>query len=78
MIQVIKCKCGRIFASCQEPECWTDEEWQQDVRENVIKGNSIEMVKQGEWKFESCVCGNKEEGDPLQLEIDFKDGENDL
>lgn len=58
--QVIKCKCGEIFACCVVPECYTDTDWMRDLRKEVKNGNSVEIVEQGKWKFGNCKCKIKE------------------
>lgn len=61
LIQVIKCKCGKTFAACCEPECYTDKDWQKDVRNYVKKGCTVEMREAGQWNFERCTCVKQEE-----------------
>ncbi len=39
MIQVIKCKCGSIFAAAAEPHCYSDAEWQREMRKYIKKGS---------------------------------------
>ena len=58
MIQVIKCKCGKIFSACSEPECYTDEDYQKNLREDIKRGCTVEMVENGTWFFEKCTCEN--------------------
>lgn len=58
-IQIIKCKCGEVFAACQEPECWTEKDWQKDIRKYVGEGCSVETVDRGTWSFGSCKCENE-------------------
>ena len=60
MIQVIKTKCcGKVFAACREPECYTDTEWTRELSKYVKKGNVVEMVGSGhDFKFETCDCAN--------------------
>lgn len=59
MIQVIKCPCGKIFAACCEPECYSDAEWQKNMRGYVKKGCKPEMIEHGSgWEFEKCTCKN--------------------
>jgi hypothetical protein len=56
MIQVTKCKCGKIFAACAEPNCYTDAEYQREVRKDIKRGCTVEMVASGTWSFEECTC----------------------
>ena len=56
MIQVIKCKCGSIFAAAAEPNCYSDAEWQREMRKYIKKGCTVEMTNNHEWKFEHCTC----------------------
>jgi DTW domain-containing protein YfiP len=58
MIQVTKCPCGKIFAACREPECYTEADYQRDTRKYIAKGCTVEMVENGTWKFEQCTCQN--------------------
>lgn len=69
MVQIIKCKCGKIFAAAAEPHCYVDAEWQKDMRKYVKKGCVVEMVENGDWKFENCVCDKQSKKDPNQLEL---------
>lgn len=44
MIQTIKYKCcGKIFAACREPECYTDADWLKNLKQYVQKGHTVEM-----------------------------------
>ncbi len=54
--QVIKCKCGKVFAACREPECYTEKDWMKDMRKYVIDGCTVDMVNTNEFQFENCVC----------------------
>lgn len=71
MIQIIKCKCGKVFAAATEPHCYVDVEWQRDMRKYIKRGCSVEMVNNHEWKFEECVCEKKEKNkkNSNQLEL---------
>jgi len=62
MIQVIKYKCcGKVFAACCEPDCYTDKDWLKSLKKYVERGDNIEMVENGTWKFEKCECEKEEE-----------------
>ncbi len=53
--QVIKYKCcGKIFAACTVPECYTSKEWLKDVRTYALKGHTVEIAERV--KFEKCTC----------------------
>ncbi len=57
MIQVIKYKCcGKIFAACREPECYTDIDWQRNLRKDVRLGHTVEMIPNGTMQFGKCEC----------------------
>ena len=60
LIQIIKCKCGKTFAACCEPECYTDKDWQKELRDYVKNGCTVEMVESGNWEMESCTCKKEE------------------
>jgi len=63
MIQTIKYKCcGKIFAACREPECYTDADWLKNLKQYVQKGHTVEMRESGDVKFGNCEC--KEEPKP--------------
>lgn len=59
-VQVIRCKCGAIFAGCIVPECYMDNEWLKDVKKYAIKGNVIEVINSDTFKFQECTCGKTE------------------
>jgi hypothetical protein len=55
--QVLKCKCGKIYAACREPECYEEVSWQRDMRKDIAKrGSTVELLENGQWQFENCVC----------------------
>jgi hypothetical protein len=56
MIQIIKHKCcGKTFAACREPDCFTDKEWQKELRKYVLSDKvTVEMVES--FTFEKCTC----------------------
>lgn len=57
MIQTISCRtCGKTFAACTEPECYTDDEWIADVKKYVKAGHVVKMVEPGTWSLEGCDC----------------------
>lgn len=56
MVQIIKCKCGSVFAGCIEPYCYTDKEWTKPLRQHVLEGCTVEMIKSTDFKFEKCKC----------------------
>lgn len=55
-VRVIRCKCGNPFAFCCEPECYTDKDWQKDVRHYVRAGCTVDTVEAGEVKVSKCPC----------------------
>ena len=71
MIQITKCPCGKTFAACREPECYSDADYQKDTRAYIKKGCTVEMVENGTWSFEKCTCPNMKpvEVDKSQLSI---------
>jgi hypothetical protein len=62
--QIIKCHCGNVFAACTEPECFTDKDWQKDVRSYVKGGCTVETVSTAELKemFGVCNCEHDKTG----------------
>ena len=58
MVQITKCLCGKIFAACCEPHCYTDADYQKETRAYIKKGCTVEMVESGTWSFEKCTCIN--------------------
>lgn len=70
MTQVIKCKCGAIRAACAEPDCYTDKDWQRDVRAYVKKGYTVETVQSGV-QFSPCTCGKIGLNKPQQILLDL-------
>ena len=71
MIQVIKCKCGSIFAASKVPECYQDKEWLKNLRDYSLRGCDIEIIEGGKGlQFEKCKCGMKEKDSlPNQLNL---------
>lgn len=68
MIQITKCPCGKTFAACREPECYTDAEYQKDTRNYIKRGCTVEMVNSGEWSFEKYTCPNMKPPQPNLFE----------
>lgn len=56
MVQVTKCPCGKVFAACVEPGCYTDAEYQRETRKYIKNGCTVELVESGTWCFEKCTC----------------------
>ena len=57
MIQVIKYKCcGKTFAACAEPYCYTDKDWQKDLRKYVLEGHTVSMQEKSDFRLDSCTC----------------------
>ena len=55
-VQAIRCKCGNIFAGCRLPECYTEVDWMKEVRVEVKRGCTIEIVDAQSFSFEHCTC----------------------
>ena len=55
--QTIACHCGKIFAGCMEPYCYTDKQWMKDVRKYALKGYTIGLQPPG-FKLEQCTCAD--------------------
>lgn len=55
-IQVIKCKCGSVFAGCVEEECYTDKGWMRELRKYVLKGCTVDMIDRESFQFQKCTC----------------------
>jgi len=54
--QIIKTTCcGVIFAACMAPYCYTDKDWQKDLRKYAKEGRIIETTKE-EFAFGKCKC----------------------
>ena len=62
MIQTIKYKCcGKIFAACCEPECYTDSDWLKRLKQYVKRGDKVEMIPSGQGlQFGKCECSEVE------------------
>jgi len=60
--QVIKYKCcGETFAACIEPDCYTDAEWQKNLRRYALRGDTIEMIDSNSVTISKCKCVKKPE-----------------
>lgn len=60
-VQVVRYKCcGEIFAACTEPECYTESDWQKNLREYAKRGEIIEIVESGSVRMSKCKCEKKE------------------
>ncbi len=56
-LQVIKCKCGKVFAACQVPECYMEKEWMDELRDYVTnKSCTVDIVLANGNIFEKCQC----------------------
>ena len=55
-VQIIKCKCGEIFAGCLVPYCYEDADWQKDLRKYVKQGCTVDILHASEFKFSKCTC----------------------
>ena len=56
MIQCIECPCGKIFAGAIEPHCYTDKDWQKDMRNYVSKGCKVSLKQSRTFELENCTC----------------------
>jgi len=56
--QIIRYKCCKVvFAACIEPECFTDKDWQDQVRKYVKRGDIVESVDSLEGiTLSNCKC----------------------
>lgn len=52
-IEVLKCKCGALFAGTSEPE---NEDWESDVAKYVAAGCSVVTMKAGTFQLAKCRC----------------------
>lgn len=55
--QVIKCKCGSIFAACYAPECYEDSDWIKDLKKYVNAGFEVDLLTIGSFQLNKCLCG---------------------
>lgn len=55
-VQIIKCKCGRVFAMCVIPEAYQDAEWMRELRKYVKKGCTVEVGFSKDYSLENCIC----------------------
>ena len=74
MIQCIECPCGKIFAGAVEPHCYTDKDWQRNMRKDVSKGCKVSLKEGNTFTLENCTCknmnpANKEVTDLNQLSL---------
>lgn len=69
MVQIVKCKCGSIFAACVEPNCYEDTDWTKNLSEYSKKGYVIEMVESNGFKFSNCSCETKMDTPNTQLSL---------
>lgn len=71
MIQIVKCKCGSVFAACNEPECYQDMDWLKNLRKYSLDGNTVELIDSDtRLQFRKCTCGMKEKDSlPNQLNL---------
>ena len=56
--QAVKCKCGNIIAACVEPACYTDRDWQKNIRFYAKKGYEISLIPVDIVRIElnQCIC----------------------
>ncbi len=58
-IQILVCKCGSKYAACVEPNCYTDTDWLNVLRQNVLEGGTVEMAAAESFAFEQCKCNEQ-------------------
>jgi len=68
-VQIVKKKCcGKVFAACCEPECYTDPDWTKWLKVYVREGHEVDMAESGNhFVFETCTCVKPEQ--PKQLNL---------
>jgi hypothetical protein len=63
--QIIKYKCcGKVFAVCMVPECYTEKDWLKNLRKYALRGDTIEVVEAGDFSFGKCECVEPKEETP--------------
>ncbi len=67
MIQAIKCPCGKVFAGCVEPYCYTESSWQKDVRKYIKKGCTVSTIEST--PLQECTCKDFKPESSNQLEL---------
>ena len=56
-VQIVKYACcKKTFAACMEPECYTDKDWLKSLKKYVNRGDEVDLVERGDFKFEKCEC----------------------
>lgn len=60
-VQVIKYKCcGKTFAACCEPDCYTDKDWLTELKKYISRGDIVEMIDDSsEVQFGRCECNKQ-------------------
>lgn len=59
--QVIRHKCcGKIYAACRVPECYSEASWHKDMRTAIKKGDIVDTLDS--FEFGRCTC--KEDNEP--------------
>ena len=43
------------------PYCYTNEQWQEDLREYVKQGCTVSLVEDNKVQFEQCTCDELDE-----------------
>lgn len=60
-VQIIKCKCGAVFAAACTPHCYEDAEWQRDMRKYVKQGHTVDLIDSDAFDgLQECVCKETE------------------
>jgi hypothetical protein len=76
MVEIIRCKCGNIFAACELGH-HEDYEWKSDVQENLTKGCTVERISINDLEFKKCVCPSEKKEDkptPEKKEEETQEG----
>ena len=70
IVQVIKYKCcGKVFAACREPECYTSKDWQRNLRKDVNEGHKVEMMPIEILQFGKRECDKVTDKNQLTLKL---------
>ncbi len=55
--QIVRYKCcGKVFAACMEPSCYTEREWLKDLKKYIKAGRKVETVESTTFQFGKCEC----------------------
>lgn len=72
--QIVICRCGNAFAICRAPECYTDRDWQKDVRRYIKGGCTVETLNTKEavekYSLGNCTCNKTKASKEQPKEIE--------